>query len=110
MGAVFLGTRERVEMRAYLILILIVALFVDIGLSKPLSRKKRQLNGTGVSGGVKTQRASSIGGQGSLQAGSSLGSNVNTNALPTCRWTGRGRRRYQQCNSYCNCTSRTFRS
>ena len=44
--------RERVEMRTYLILILIVALFVDIGLSKPLSRKKRQLNGTGVSGGI----------------------------------------------------------
>ena len=48
----FLLAVTNTKMKVYILVLLIAAVFIDIGLSKPThSRKKRQLAGTGVAFG-----------------------------------------------------------
>lgn len=44
-------------MKFNIFIFLVITIFVDIGLSKPLNhlRKKRQLGGTGTAGGINKQ-------------------------------------------------------
>ena len=124
----FLASEYR-KMKFIIIAFLIVATFVGICFDMSLyrSRKKRQINGTGVSNGIlsinrmnfiiiiflgnKTVTATAVGGLKRFYSGSSLGS---SDILPICGYftNSRGRATSQNCRRdaagkpTCKCTSR----
>merc|ERR1712244_209236 len=88
------------------LLFFLILIILDFTFGRPMEnlRKKRQLNGTGVSGGKKPTHGSAVGGQGSLQTGGGIGS---SNTLPQCKWfKNRYGRWKQNCNSSCKCSTR----
>merc|ERR1712045_438301 len=108
MGSQHFSLKRRGKMKLNIFVFLIVAICVDIGMSMPLIRMKRQLGGTGPSFAFIRDKQSGVVGTNKLDTSGGLAATASVGSQVECKWfvNRRGRRTSQNCNSSCRCTSR----